>query len=357
MQKFVREQGLEAVRRQRRQYHKDRKSFIPGAKVFLFTPTTKHGTARKLSTFWTGPWTVCSEPTGSETMVRIALHPTWTHIKDTKVVSIDRLKPYGDPKKAYGPQPEDDLDMEGDKFAEYVAASGGPAPPAPPPGPSPGLGGGPLPPGGGAPPPGGGAPPPGRGPPAPGGGAPPPGGGAPTPGGGAQLPGSGGGAEPPGGGAQTPTQGGAPRLPRRARAEPADATHLCGEAGRREPATRNHESPTGTGNLRPGTDHQSGNQEADPQAGSLGHERSTPWTRTRRHNGRPSHRDASRPERPRQGKDPKESGGRRIATWKARWAGKNCHDPPPRPKTMQARPPGPRLATIPSLNDGAPMVP
>ncbi len=204
VQKFVREQGLEAVRRQRRQYHKDRKSFIPGAKVFLFTPTTKPGTARKLSTFWTGPWTVCSEPTGSETMVRIAPHPTWTHIKGTKVVSIDRLKPYGDAKKAYGPQPEDDLDMEGDEFAEYVAAPGGAAPPAP----LPGLGGGPLPPGGGAPPPGGGAPPPGGGAPPPGGGAPPPGGGAPPPGGG--LPAPGGAAPPPGGEAPQPAAGAQP---------------------------------------------------------------------------------------------------------------------------------------------------
>ncbi len=172
---FVRKEGLEAVRRQRRQYHRDRKSFVPGAKVFLFTPAAKDGTPRKLTVRYTGPWTVCSEPTGSETMVRIAPHPDWTHVKGTKVVSIDRLKPYGDHQQAYEPKPQEDLLMEGDEFAENIplpaalptgigagagagpgggAAAGPPAPPPPPPAPpAPGGGGGGP---GGPPPPGGG---------------------------------------------------------------------------------------------------------------------------------------------------------------------------------------------------------
>ena len=174
-QAYAREHLADAVIRQRRQYNKDVKAFTPGSKVFLFTPVSKPGYSRKLSSFYTGPWTVCSQPTGSETMIRIAPHPDWTHVKGTKVVSIDRVKPYGDSNRTAAPRETDDLLMEGNEFAEFVAL-----PPALPP-----AGGPPAAPlHGGA---GGGAPPPGGGPH--GGHGPPPGGPHPPPGGPRQPPG------------------------------------------------------------------------------------------------------------------------------------------------------------------------
>ena len=117
-QAFARQNLAAAVRRQRRQYHQEKKSFLPGTKVWLFTPTAKPGASRKLSCYWTGPWTVCNTPI-NEVMVRIAPHPSWTTIKATKCVSIDRLKVYrdGQPQE---PEEGADLLMEGDEFAENV---------------------------------------------------------------------------------------------------------------------------------------------------------------------------------------------------------------------------------------------
>ena len=55
---YVRRNLGEAVRRQRRNYHHQKKSFLPGTKVWLFTPTTTPGIATKLFTYWSGLWTV-----------------------------------------------------------------------------------------------------------------------------------------------------------------------------------------------------------------------------------------------------------------------------------------------------------
>ncbi len=90
---YAREHLAEAVKRQRRQYHHERKEFHAGAQVWLFTPRTKEGISKKLTSFWTGPWVVCAKPTSSETMVRITPDPKWGEGRDklSKVVSIDRL--------------------------------------------------------------------------------------------------------------------------------------------------------------------------------------------------------------------------------------------------------------------------
>ncbi len=66
-----------AVRRQRRQYHQERKDFKPGTKVWLFTPITSKNTSKKLTPYWMGPWRICAEPARYETMVRITPDPSW----------------------------------------------------------------------------------------------------------------------------------------------------------------------------------------------------------------------------------------------------------------------------------------
>ena len=149
-QEFARKHLAAAVTRQRRQYQQDKKAFLPGSKVWLFTPTTKPGASRKLSSYWTGPWTVCNDPI-NDVMLRIQPHPSWTWQKGTKVVSIDRLKAYIDGGNNE-PGEDDDILMEGDEFAENVqlqnqqvpqagqphqqpavpAAQAPPPPPAPP---------------------------------------------------------------------------------------------------------------------------------------------------------------------------------------------------------------------------------
>jgi len=90
---YARKNLQSAVRRQRRQYHQDRKTFLPGTKVWLFTPQTVTGEVRKLTKYWTGPWTVCAHPV-NDVMVRIVPHSNWHSIDSSKAVSIDRLKLY-----------------------------------------------------------------------------------------------------------------------------------------------------------------------------------------------------------------------------------------------------------------------
>ena len=140
-QQYAREHLAKAVQRQRRLYHEEKRHFIPGAKVFLFTPASQPGQARKLTTFWSGPWVV-SNVAENGTMVRI-FQPTGTDptkVPISKVVSIDRLKPYLDPYSKSEYSNTDDADqMEGDEFAEYVdlqpaaAVAAGPQQPPPQP--------------------------------------------------------------------------------------------------------------------------------------------------------------------------------------------------------------------------------
>ncbi len=165
-QTYARRNMAEAVVRQRRQYHQERKSFRPGVRVWLLTPSVKPGTARKLANPWSGPLVVCLDGV-NDVMVRIRPLPEWSSDQNTRVVSIDRLKLYGSEAKARPPADDADLDMAGDEYVEHVHNR----PPSPPPAP-PFMGGG----GGGG----------GGGPAAPGGG-----------GGGPAAPGGGGGGAPP----------------------------------------------------------------------------------------------------------------------------------------------------------------
>ncbi len=121
--KYARKNLSIAVRWQRRQYHKERKDFHAGTKVWLFTPTVRKGSTAKLTCYWSGPWIVCAEPTSSETLLRITPDPTWaSQLKNrgTRVVSIDRLKLYNNAKAVRVPECEDALDMDDDEFAENI---------------------------------------------------------------------------------------------------------------------------------------------------------------------------------------------------------------------------------------------
>ena len=121
-QEFARGNMHEAVRRQRRAYNKERKLFLPGTAVWLFTPASLPNTPRKLQSFWSGPWMVCPGEE-KETMRRITPHPDWAagQLKKSKVVSIDRLKLYKSANITENikvPEDGSDLLMEHDKHAE-----------------------------------------------------------------------------------------------------------------------------------------------------------------------------------------------------------------------------------------------
>ncbi len=153
-QMYARRNMAEAVIRQRRQYHQERKSFRPGVKVWLLTPSVKPGTARNLANPWSGPWVVCADGV-NDVMVRIQPHPDWSDSQATRVVSIDRLKLYGDEAAIRPPTDDADLDMAGDEYIKHVDKGGAGPPPPPPPGGGGGGGGGggsrgPVGPGGGA---------------------------------------------------------------------------------------------------------------------------------------------------------------------------------------------------------------
>ncbi len=124
---YAREHLAEAVKRQRRQYHHKWKEFHTGACVWLFTPRTKGGISKKLTSFWTGPWVVCAKPTSSETMIRITPDPKWEegHNQLSKVVSIDRLKLYKGPL-TIPPEADDDTTMSDDEAAEVIDATTAP---------------------------------------------------------------------------------------------------------------------------------------------------------------------------------------------------------------------------------------
>ncbi len=120
-QEYARKHLTLAVKRQRRQYHQERKDFKPGTKVWLFTPITNKNTSRKLTPYWTGPWRVCAEPARYETMVRITPDPSWKDgsKRGTHVVSIDRLKLYHR-NTALIPNQGADIEMSDDEFTEHL---------------------------------------------------------------------------------------------------------------------------------------------------------------------------------------------------------------------------------------------
>ena len=119
--KFIRGNLVQTVARTRRQYAAEKKEFRAGSKVWLFTPRSQKSVPRKFSRYWTGPWVVCNTPTSTEVMVRITPDASWIQLTKTRslVVSIDRLKLYQS-DSVNPPQPEDDLSMEGDEFAELI---------------------------------------------------------------------------------------------------------------------------------------------------------------------------------------------------------------------------------------------
>ncbi len=152
-QQYVRDNIASAVVRQRRAYHQNRKSFLPGARVWLWTPRVRTGISKKLTNFWTGPWVICADGPQGGLVYRIAPDPSWDG-PDRKlqkagsiVVGIDRLKPYKD-GEAIPPDEDSDLLMEGDENAEilrygdpeaewldddYAGVGGGGGPPEQPP--------------------------------------------------------------------------------------------------------------------------------------------------------------------------------------------------------------------------------
>ncbi len=124
--KYARKHLSMAVRRQRRQYHKERKDFHAGTKVWLFTPTVKKGSSTKLTCYWSGPWIVSTEPTSRETLLQITPDPLWAkQLKNngTQVVSIDRLKLYNNAKAVRIPESEEDLEMDDNEFGENITVT------------------------------------------------------------------------------------------------------------------------------------------------------------------------------------------------------------------------------------------
>ena len=149
-QEYVRQNLAKAVKRQRRLYHQEKKHFLPGTKVLLFTPKFKIGIPAKFTSMYTGPWRVTSDNPVNAVTVRIAPDPGWTKgvkPKGSIVVSIDRLKVFKDGDPVRDLEEDDDLLMEGDEFAEHLRLQ------EPPPYAPPALGAAPQP-GGGGPPPG-----------------------------------------------------------------------------------------------------------------------------------------------------------------------------------------------------------
>jgi hypothetical protein len=154
------------IRRKEWRYNAENKVFQAGVKVWLFTPVVDSSTKRKLSNYWSGPWTVVEKLT--DLLYRIAPHNEWQTWMKIQVVGIDRLKLYREKKNFNEPDPpivepprQESLEYPDDEFlldwedrAEgvedpdmpyYLGGGGGggqpPPPPPPPPGPQGGGGG------------------------------------------------------------------------------------------------------------------------------------------------------------------------------------------------------------------------
>ena len=114
---FARAHIGQAVKRQRASYQGHIKEYLPGQKVWLFTPKYRVRQRRKFQRRWTGPWTV--EKKLNPATYIIAPDPQWQRQK-TELVTIDRLKPYYELETDQSaPPPADaDLSMPGDEFAE-----------------------------------------------------------------------------------------------------------------------------------------------------------------------------------------------------------------------------------------------
>ena len=109
-----------AVARQRRRYNLESKSFLEGSLVWLFTPITRRGESRKLTTFWTGPWEVKRRI--NDVMYEILPQKKWQLPDSSHTVSIDRLKAFREHHKQHATPPADyhRISLPGDDFAEFI---------------------------------------------------------------------------------------------------------------------------------------------------------------------------------------------------------------------------------------------
>ena len=116
---WARENLSRSVRRQRLLYSGKVRSFLPGAKVWLFTPKFKAGQRRKFRIKWTGPWIVKRKL--NDVTYLLTPDPSWMRRGD-EVVSIDRIKPFysEESENDYPPHVNADLGMDGDEFAEDI---------------------------------------------------------------------------------------------------------------------------------------------------------------------------------------------------------------------------------------------
>jgi hypothetical protein len=91
------------IRRKEWRYNAEKKVFQAGVKVWLFTSVVDSSTKRKLSNYWSGPWTVVEKLT--DLLYRIAPHNEWQTWMKIQVVGIDRLKLYREKKNSNEPDP------------------------------------------------------------------------------------------------------------------------------------------------------------------------------------------------------------------------------------------------------------
>ena len=119
---YARDNIGSAVRRQRRLYHQQAKEFMVGDKVWLFTPRGVPEVSRKLSTYWSGPWTILEKL--NELTYRLSPLAEWGFRKSYQDATIDRLLPFIPPHDGrrvnLPPDLSADLDMPGDAFAECI---------------------------------------------------------------------------------------------------------------------------------------------------------------------------------------------------------------------------------------------
>jgi hypothetical protein len=92
-----------SIRRKDWRYNAEKKVFQTGLKIWLFTPLVDSSTKRKLSNYWSGPWTV--EEKLTDLKYQIAPHNEWPTWMKVQVVGIDRLKLYREKKDANVPDP------------------------------------------------------------------------------------------------------------------------------------------------------------------------------------------------------------------------------------------------------------
>ena len=120
--KFTRQHMAKEVLRQRRVYNAEHKLLEVGNKVWLFTPVSQ--TVRKLSTYWTGPWIITNTDRDSAFVIIVPSDKLKVKRNVPLKVSIDRIKPYIEPKNPVQQDlvPADSLD--GDEFVEFVRLYG-----------------------------------------------------------------------------------------------------------------------------------------------------------------------------------------------------------------------------------------